>query len=325
MIDDYEQKIAIFLMGPTAAGKTDLAVQLAEYFPVDIISVDSAQIYRDMNIGTAKPNAEILAKFPHKLIDIRDPPVSYSAAEFRIDALAAMQQICENGRIPLLVGGSGLYFRALRYGLSALPRADPVLRLQLEQEATQRGWAAMHADLASVDPTAAARIHPHDAQRIQRALEVWYLTKKPLSAQQLGSQDSAPPMFYGEHSDSPQPYKILILALAPRSRELLRNRIAKRFYLMLEQGLEQEVQFLLNHWQLTLDKPALRSVGYRQVVSYLQGDGDYMAMVQCGITASQGLAKRQLTWLRSEIGVHWLHDEDGDPIVMACKYLAQRL
>lgn len=232
-IGDCDQKIAIFLMGPTAAGKTALAVQLAEYFPVDIISVDSAQVYRGMDIGTAKPNAEILAKFPHKLIDIRDPPVSYSAAEFRIDALAAMQQICDRGRIPLLVGGSGLYFRALRYGLSVLPCADPVLRWQLEQEATQKGWAAMHADLALIDPTAAARIHPHDTQRIQRALEVWHLTKQPLSAQQLicGGNPHSPRL---RSQDTALPYIILVLALAPRSRELLRSRIAKRFHLMLE-------------------------------------------------------------------------------------------
>jgi tRNA dimethylallyltransferase len=290
---------AVFLMGPTASGKTDLAMYLLQHLPFEIISVDSAQVYRHLDIGTAKPSVEELRQAPHRLIDIVEPDQAYSAAEFRRDALETMAQISEAGRIPLLVGGTGLYFRALLYGLSELPAADPGLRARLEQEARLRGWADMHRRLAEVDPAAARRIHPNDPQRIQRALEVYELTGRPLSEQQRGATEPT------------LPYRVLKLARAPRDRELLRERIARRFDRMLERGLEGEVRGLLARG-LTPAASAMRSVGYRQVLNYLLGEWDYATMRERGIIATRQLAKRQLTWLRGEAGVHWLHDEDGD-------------
>ncbi|KOR32083.1 hypothetical protein TI05_09515 [Achromatium sp. WMS3] len=288
----------IFLMGPTAAGKTDLAIHLIKHFPIEIISVDSAQVYRGMDIGTAKPSAAILAQAPHRLINIREPYEHYSAADFRADALVAMEQIVNTGNIPLLVGGTGLYFRALLYGLSELPAANETIRTHLEQEAKKRGWQALHSDLARIDPVAATRIHPNDPQRIERALEVWHLTGHPLSVLQ---QCSNKPIL---------PYQTLLLACAPKNREILRNRIAIRFKMMLDQGFEQEVRNLLVN--VGRDAPALRCVGYRQMVQYLLGFIDESTMVQHGIIATQRLAKRQLTWFRAESKLHWLYDEDGD-------------
>jgi tRNA dimethylallyltransferase len=285
-------------MGPTASGKTGLAMHLVEHFPADIVSVDSAQVYRHMDIGTAKPSAEELRCAPHRLIDIIEPDQAYSAAEFRRDALEEMTRISAAGRIPLLVGGTGLYFRALLYGLSELPAADPALRARLEQEARLHGWVHMHQRLARVDPEAAARIHPNDPQRIQRALEVFELTGRPLSEQQRGNRE---PII---------PYRVLKLARAPRDRELLRQRIAQRFDAMLEQGLEREVRGLLARG-LTPAATSMRSVGYRQMLNYLLGEWDYDTMRERGIIATRQLAKRQMTWLRSEPDVHWLYDEDG--------------
>jgi tRNA dimethylallyltransferase len=289
----------VLLMGPTASGKTTLAVHLVERLPLEIVSVDSAQVYRGMDIGTAKPGPEVLARAPHRLIDIRDPVQGYSAAEFRADALAAMAEITAVGRVPLLVGGTGLYFRALRCGLSNLPSADPAQRARLAQQAVQLGWGHMHRRLAALDPAAATRIHPNDPQRIQRALEVCELTGRPLSEQQGGG---------GEPT---LPYRVLSLARSPQGRELLRGRIAARFCTMLEQGLEQEVRRLLTRGDLSAGTPALRSVGYRQVVRYLLGDWDRATMEERGIIATRQLAKRQLTWLRAEPHVHWLYDEEG--------------
>ncbi len=289
---------AIFLMGPTASGKTALAMHLVEQLPADIISVDSAQVYRHMDIGTAKPTPEELARAPHRLIDIIEPDQAYSAAEFRRDALAAMDEISAAGRIPLLVGGTGLYFRALLYGLSELPAADPALRIRLEQEAQFHGWGHMHRRLAEVDPVAAARIHPNDPQRIQRALEVFELTGRPLTELQRGNKE---PIL---------PYRVLKLARAPRERETLRRRIAQRFDIMLEQGLEQEVQGLLQRG-LTPAATSMRSVGYRQMLNYLLGEWDRATMRERGIIATRQLAKRQMTWLRAEPEVNWLYDEDG--------------
>lgn len=291
---------AVFVMGPTASGKTDLAMHLAEHLPMDIISVDSAQVYRDMNIGAAKPTPDELARFPHRLIDVRDPSDSYSAAEFREDALAEMAQISSIGRIPLLVGGTGLYFRALLYGLSDLPAADPAVRARLEQQAALHGWEHMHRRLAEVDPVAAGRIHPNDPQRIQRALEVFELTGRPIT--ELQQRDGEPTL----------PYRVLKFARAPRDREILRQRIAKRFHYMLEQGFEEEVQGLLQRGDVTPASPAMRSVGYRQILNYLLGEWDRDTMLERGITATRQLAKRQLTWLRAEPDVIWLYDEDGD-------------
>jgi len=301
--------LAIFLMGPTASGKTDLAVELAQRLPCDIISVDSALVYRGMDIGTAKPGPEILAKAPHRLIDICDPTEAYSAARFRQDALGEMEAISAAGRIPLLVGGTMLYFRALQYGLSELPEADPELRKRLEAEAAEQGWEAMHRRLAAVDPGAAARIHRNDPQRIQRALEVFELTGKSLTEQQ-------------KHDGQQKlPYRLIKLARAPRDRAVLHQRIARRFHQMLEQGFEDEVRQLLTRGDLTLEMPSMRSVGYRQMAMYLQGDYSREQMIERGVIATRQLAKRQLTWLRGDPEVNWLDEEAGEICGQALKLI----
>ena len=285
---------AIFIMGPTASGKTDLAIELARQFPVEVISVDSALVYRDMNIGTAKPSAEELAQAPHRLIDIVSPTEAYSAARFRADALREMAAITAAGRIPLLAGGTMLYFRALEQGLSNLPQADEEIRTQLLDEAQQIGWQAMHARLADVDPAAARRIHPNDPQRIQRALEVYMVSGRPLTELQQ------------ERTGASLPYRPVKLVQSPWSREELRERIALRFERMLELGFEQEVRELLEKYDLTPDLPSMRSVGYRQMLGYIRGDLEYDEMVSTGITATRQLAKRQMTWLRREKNAIWL-------------------
>ncbi len=291
---------AIFLMGPTASGKTALAMQLVQQFPCDIISVDSALVYRHMDIGTAKPNAQEQAIAPHRLIDIRNPDEPYSAASFREDALREMEQITRQGRIPLLVGGTMLYFRALEQGLSQLPQADAVVRERLLAQARELGWHAMHDRLASIDPAAAVRIHRNDLQRIQRALEVYEISGKSMSElQQL-------------HAKLTLPYSVIKLVQAPWSRESLRERIAQRFELMLQQGFEEEVRDLVKRYALTPDLPSMRSVGYRQMLMYLHRDYSYEEMREKGITATRQLAKRQLTWLRKEHNAQWLK-QDGEP------------
>lgn len=279
---------AITLMGPTASGKTDLAIFLTEYFPVDIISVDSAMVYRGLNIGSAKPSDEELAKAPHRLIDVVDPLEVYSAARFRNDALKEMTEITAAGRIPLLVGGTMLYFRALLQGLSKLPAADEAVRERLEQQAAEIGWEKMHQRLTEVDPEAGARIHPNDPQRIGRALEVYEVTGKAMS--QLQKEQQAEPL----------PYEVLKLALMPSDRAVLHQRIEKRFKQMLEQGLIDEVKTLQDRGDLNEDLPAIRAVGYRQVWDYLLDRIDYTEMEQRGVIATRQLAKRQFTWLRSE-------------------------
>jgi tRNA dimethylallyltransferase len=275
-------------MGPTASGKTDLAIYLTEHFPVDIISVDSAMVYRGLDIGSAKPSDEELAKAPHRLIDVVDPLEVYSAARFRNDAIKEMADITKAGRIPLLVGGTMLYFRALLQGLSELPAADEATRLKLEIEAKELGWEKMHQRLAEVDPEAAARIHPNDPQRIQRALEVYEVTGTAMSQLQK------------EQKSEPLPYQVLKLALMPSDRSELHQRIEKRFSLMLEQGLIDEVKTLLARGDLHEDLPAIRAVGYRQVWDYLADRIDYTEMQERGVIATRQLAKRQFTWLRSE-------------------------
>ena len=275
-------------MGPTASGKTDLAIYLTEHFPVDIISVDSAMVYRGLNIGSAKPSAEELQKAPHRLIDVVDPLEIYSAARFRKDALKEMAKIIQAGRIPLLVGGTMLYFRALLQGLSELPESDEVIRQKLEQQAKEIGWEKMHQRLAEVDAEAAERIHPNDPQRISRALEVYEMTGTAMS--QLQKEQKAEPL----------PYQVLKLALIPSDRALLHQRIEKRFSQMLEQGFIDEVKTLRNRGDLHQDLPAIRAVGYRQVWDYLDGIIDYTEMQERGVIATRQLAKRQLTWLRSE-------------------------
>lgn len=304
----------VCLMGPTASGKTDLAIHLVERLPLDIISVDSVMVYRGMDIGSAKPDPETLARVPHRLIDIRDPADAYSAAQFRDDALREMAAITAAGRIPLLVGGTMLYFRALLTGLSLLPSADAEIRARLEAEAEVEGWDSLHRRLAEVDAVAAARIHPHDPQRIQRALEVYELTGIPLS--QLQQQESV---------DQPLPYRIVKLAVAPSDRAVLHQRIATRFEQMLDQGLIEEVEGLRQRGDLHLDLPALRAVGYRQVWEFLIGDIDYTEMKERGIIATRQLAKRQFTWLRAERALTILESLDKRLQDKALKYLNETL
>lgn len=273
-------------MGPTASGKTALAVSLAERFPLEIVSVDSALVYRGMDIGSAKPDAATLARAPHHLLDIRDPTEAYSAAAFCDDARRLMADIVARGKVPLLVGGTMLYFRALLRGLDDLPRADPALRKALEAKAKAHGWPALHAELAAVDPATAARLAPNDSQRIGRALEIFRLTGTPMSA----LLDRAQPEL---------PYRVLQLALIPSDRAVLHQRIATRFDAMLAEGLVDEVEFLRRAYVLSPDLSAMRAVGYRQAWACLDGNIDMKALREQGIAATRQLAKRQLTWLRT--------------------------
>ena len=277
---------AIFLMGPTASGKTGLAVELAQRLPVEIISVDSALVYRDMDIGTAKPDAVTLAAAPHHLINLIDPTGVYSAARFRDDALALMADITARGRVPLLVGGTMLYFKALREGLTDLPQADAGLRAAIEAEAADRGWPALHAELARLDPESATRLQPTDTQRIQRALEVVRLTGRPMSDYWRAGRAAA------------LPYQLLPIALVPADRALLHERIAQRFDAMLVAGLIEEVRALREKYPLDATMPSMRCVGYRQAWGYLEGEYGRDEMRDRGVFATRQLAKRQLTWLR---------------------------
>jgi tRNA dimethylallyltransferase len=278
-------------MGPTASGKTSLAVELLKHFPIELISVDSALVYKGMDIGTAKPDAEILASAPHHLIDIIDPTQSYSAAQFRADALRLMSDISLRGRIPLLVGGTMLYFNALQNGLNNLPQADAGIRQRLDEAAAVRGWPAMHARLAEIDPETAARLEPGDSQRIQRALEVWEISGKALSALfKEGDEDGA---------SRALPYRLLKIALIPSDRAVLHQRIAARFETMIAQGLLKEVIGLrADYPTLRPDMPSMRCVGYRQALQHLDGEYGLDELQQKGIAATRQLAKRQLTWLR---------------------------
>ena len=286
---------AIFLMGPTASGKTDVAVQLVQDLPCEIISVDSAMVYRGMDIGTAKPDAATQKIAPHRLIDIRDPAESYSAAEFAQDALREMCEISEEGKIPLLVGGTFLYYRALYDGLSPLPSADQELRDQLEAEAGRVGWAKMHQKLHEVDPEAAARIHPNDPQRIQRALEIYELTGEAMSS------------LLARENQREFPYNVSKLILAVDDRSVLHDRIAIRFRQMVEQGLVEEVERLYQRGDLHRDLPSVRAVGYRQVWSYLEGELTLDEMIEKGVIATRQFAKRQFTWLRSDKEGIWFN------------------
>jgi tRNA dimethylallyltransferase len=282
-----EQPLPIIcLMGPTASGKTDLAVELVERLPLEIISVDSAMVYKGMDIGTAKPDAETLRRAPHRLIDFLDPAEPYSAARFCEDAVREIEDIGRTGKTPLLVGGTMMYFRSLLQGLAELPAADDAVRAALAAEAEAIGWQELHRQLAAVDPQAAARIHPNDPQRISRALEVYRLTGVPLSE-------------WIQQPTQTLPYQPILLGLVPSDRAILHARIAWRFEHMLEKGLVDEVRMLYERGDLDIDMPAIRAVGYRQVWQYLQGDLDYQSMLEKGIVATRQLAKRQLTWLRS--------------------------
>ncbi|AFP84872.1 tRNA isopentenyltransferase MiaA [secondary endosymbiont of Ctenarytaina eucalypti] len=283
---------AIFLMGPTASGKTALAIALCQHLPVEIISVDSAMIYRGMNIGTATPSEEELTRAPHRLINIRDPAEAYSVAEFRRDVLKEMAEITKAGRIPLLVGGTMLYFKALLEGLPPLPAADPKVREDIARTAERLGWQALYLQLREIDPMAANRIHPHDALRLSRALEVFFISGHTLTE-------------LTKISGKKLAYRVHKFAIAPLERVLLHQRIAKRFYQMLAAGFEQEVSMLLARGDLHRDMPSMRCVGYRQMWSYLAGETDYDHMVFHGICATRQLAKRQITWMKGWSDLHW--------------------
>lgn len=322
---------AIFLMGPTASGKTDMAIELCRQLPCEIISVDSALIYRGMDIGTAKPTLQELAQAPHRLIDICDPGETYSAADFRRDALAAMVDITARGRIPLLVGGTMMYFKALLQGMSGLPAANPALREQIEQEAADQGWQHLHGELLEKDPEAARLIHPNNRQRLTRAIEVIRLTGKPISSfWQAGpeselEQDDADIKDYtyftrwqaDESTDLP--YTVFQFALVPVERSVLHHRIEKRFLAMLEAGFLDEVRALMARGDLGPDLPSMRCVGYRQAWEYLSGDSDYDAFVARGVAATRQLAKRQLTWLRKWRDVYLLNTPDPRPVLETLK------
>jgi len=301
---------AIFLMGPTATGKTDLAIALREHLPVELISVDSALIYRGMDIGSAKPPADQLEAAPHRLIDILDPSEAYSAAEFARDARQAMAEIGAAGRIPLLVGGTMLYFKALLDGLGNMPPAAPAIRAEIEDEAARRGWPFMHELLAAVDPETAKLLHPNHSRRIQRALEVYRTTGKTLS-QFKREQASA-----GSEIDPiTRQYQLIQIGLFPHCRALLHRRIAQRFEKMLAQGFEEEVRELYRRGDLHPDLPSMRAVGYRQMWQYLSGEIDYPTMVNMAQAATRQLAKRQLTWLRSwpALDQVFIDSEAGEP------------
>ena len=279
------------LMGPTASGKTALALELAQDYPIEIISVDSALIYRGMDIGTAKPNGAELKQVPHHLIDILDPTQHYSAGQFVKDTQNLIEAIQKRGKIPFLVGGTMLYFKALQQGIATMPEQDPAIRAQIDSEAQAKGWPALHQKLSAIDPLSAAKIKPTDSQRIQRALEVFYLSGKPLSAfhQETTAHSTLPNLF--------------MLGLFPAERTLLHDRIAKRIDLMLEQGFIEEVQRLRQTYTLSLDLPSMRAVGYRQIWQYLEGELQREALKDQILFATRQYAKRQLTWMKSWEGV----------------------
>ncbi|MBP0947204.1 tRNA (adenosine(37)-N6)-dimethylallyltransferase MiaA [Pseudomonas alliivorans] len=310
---------AIFLMGPTAAGKTDLAIELTKVLPCELISVDSALVYRDMDIGTAKPSKAQLAEFPHRLIDIRDPSQSYSAADFRTDALAAMAEITARGNIPLLVGGTMLYFKALLDGLADMPAADAQVRAQLEADALAHGWQWLHDQLAVVDPVSAARIHPNDPQRLIRALEVYRVSGTSMTAHR--EQQTVQSTEAAASGRQQLPYTVANLAIAPADRKVLHDRIALRFLHMLDQGFLDEVLALRSRGDLHSGLPSIRAVGYRQVWDHLDGKLTRDEMQKRGIIATRQLAKRQFTWLRSWENLHWLDSLASDNLPRALKYL----
>jgi len=305
---ESEQPPVICLMGPTASGKTALAMALQEALPCDIVSVDSALIYRDMDIGTAKPTKAELEQYPHRLIDLRDASESYSAADFCHDALAEIAEIRSNGRIPLLVGGTMMYFKSLIEGISPLPTANAEIRQAIESEALESGWQAMHDQLAKVDPVSAQRIHPNDPQRLTRALEVHRLTGNTLTqlTQIKGDKLAG---------------NVLQLAITPKERSTLHERIALRYQQMIDMGFEQEVIKLKSRGDLHQDLPSIRCVGYRQMWQYLDGEFDHDEMIFRGVCASRQLAKRQLTWLRNWPDLHWLTTDDNTNLAQVLSLL----
>ena len=300
---------AIFLMGPTAAGKTDAAIALHEQLGHELISVDSAMVYRGMDVGSAKPSAEELARAPHRLIDIRDPADPYSAADFREDALQEMRQISAAGKVPLLVGGTMLYFKRLVEGVANLPAADAAIREQLEAKRQAEGLAGLHRALTEVDPASAARIHPNDPQRLMRALEVFYASGRPMSE------------LWAEQQPETFPWRVLSIALAPNDRKILHQRIAQRFETMLGEGLIDEVAALRKRNDIHLGLPSMKSVGYRQVWEYLDGAYDQGELVSRGVIATRQLAKRQLTWLRSWPSLNWIDSQQPDALDKLLKFV----
>ena len=304
---------AILLMGPTASGKTAAAFALADHLPVGLISVDSAQVFRDMNAGTAKPDKATLTRYPHYLIDLISPEEAYSAARFRADALAAMADITAQGKVPVLVGGTMLYFKALLEGLSDLPQADPATRAALDAEAAEKGWPAMHAELARLDPETAARLHPTDPQRIQRALEVCRLSGRPMSALLAESRMAAPP------------YEFISIGLLPSDRAALHARIAERFDAMLAAGLENEVTMLREKYRLSLNLPSMRCVGYRQVWEVQDGLAPRSEMRDRGVFATRQLAKRQMTWLGNSFTAEIFDCLAPALAEQICAYVSSRL
>jgi tRNA dimethylallyltransferase len=291
--------LALFLMGPTASGKTEIAIRLRQKYPVEIISVDSALIYKGMDIGNAKPDEEEQSKAPHRLIDILDPSESYSAADFRRDALSEMNEIVAAGKIPLLVGGTMLYYKALLEGLSPLPAADPAIRQQIEQDALTLGWSALHDQLKDIDPVSVKRIHPNDPQRLSRALEVYKISGTTLTELTKKQGD-------------PLPFRVKQFAIATKERAELHRRIELRFEKMIDAGFEKEVQALYARKDLHPDLPSIRCVGYRQMWDYLDGNCTLDEAVFRGVCATRQLAKRQITWLRSWDDLTWLDSENID-------------
>ncbi|MBD3668953.1 MAG: tRNA (adenosine(37)-N6)-dimethylallyltransferase MiaA [Kangiella sp.] len=303
--------LAIFIMGPTASGKTDLAIELVERLNAEIISVDSAMVYKGMDIGSAKPSAEELARAPHRLIDICDPADPYSAARFRDDALREMEDIVSQGKTPLLVGGTMLYYKALLEGMHNLPDSNPQVRANLQQRLESEGLAKLHQELAKIDPDSASRIHENDPQRTLRALEVFEITGKPLS------------QLHAEQEQNDFPYQTLQIALAPDDRSFLHQRIEMRFHQMMEQGFLQEVESLYARGDLHPDLPSIKSVGYRQMWQHLEGELSLEEAIERGIIATRQLAKRQFTWLRSWKNLHWM--ESRQPIDSLYKETVQLL
>lgn len=283
---------AVFLMGPTAAGKTDLAVELVQQRACEIISVDSALIYKGLNIGSAKPDAATLAVAPHHLINICDPLEAYSAAQFRSDALALMFDISSRGKVPLLVGGTMMYYKALMEGLAPLPQSQPDIRAQLEQDIVDQGLQALHSRLADIDPVAGERINATDPQRITRALEVYLISGETLTSH------------WARQQEQKLPFEVASIGVWPPERAVLHQRIEQRYKIMLQQGFEQEVATLMQRGDLHLDLPSMRCVGYRQMWQHLAGEYDHETMVHKGVVATRQLAKRQLTWLRSWPDLH---------------------
>lgn len=304
---------AVCLLGPTASGKTALAIEIVKRLPCEIINVDSAQIYRGMDIGTGKPDAATLAVAPHRLLDFLDPALAYSASQFRSDALREMADIQRSGRIPLLVGGTMLYFKALRDGLAQMPGADALVRQRIADMAQSSGWAHVHAQLQEVDPESAARIHPNDPQRLQRALEIFLVSGKSMTQWHLESR--------AEPGLADIPFDLHFLSIQPGSRGVLHDRIAARFLKMIADGLVDEVQRLRARGDLTLALPSMRAVGYRQVWQYIEGELSFDGMVEQGIIATRQLAKRQITWLRSWENLRDFDSENPETLELVLKFV----